>query len=453
MTLGTNNAERVRIDSSGNIGIGVTNPGDYWYQAEKLVVANTSGNSGATILASTSGTSNIAFADGISGDTTRRGVVAYYHSDDSMRFNTAGDNERLRITSTGLIQAGDSRQGTAYFNIYTTDVDKGIDLIGNVSSGNQNSSSPKIRFQGYAQTNGAYIQGINENAYGRKGLGFFTRRTANDYTTDPLESLRINSSGYVGIGTDNPGYKLDVRPTPSDPTSGSPPAGAFLQIRADDATVGNGPSLVLSNFGGSKETAWRISAVSTSGNNGDLVFNGYAGGATYPEAARFTSAGNLKFPSGQGIDFSATSDGSGTASSEILDDYEEGTWTPAVSFGGGTTGQTYARQLGMYTKIGNLVHIKGTLYFSNKGTSTGVARLIGLPYNVSGTAGAFSPIADRGQLNIGTGFVGAACYLATNATNLNLYKYRFDGGGNSPMTNSDFQNSSEIDVNFSYQIQ
>ena len=40
-----------------------------------------------------------------------------------------------------------------------------------------------------------------------------------------------------------------------------------------------------------------------------------------------TSAGNISFPSGNGIDFSATSDASGMGS-ELLDDYEEGTWTP-----------------------------------------------------------------------------------------------------------------------------
>ena len=201
--------------------------------------------------------------------------------------------------------------------------------------------------------------------------------------TNGSERLRINSSGYVGIGTNNPGYKLDIRPTASDPTSGSPPAGAFLQIRGDDATVGNGPSLVLSNFGGSKETAWRISAVSTSGNNGDLVFNGYAGGATYPEAARFTSAGNLKFPSGQGIDFSATGDASGMTS-ELLDDYEEGTWTPVLYCPGGNPSLTYTYQSGKYTKIGNLIYATFDLAYSAKSSNGSGTLFVTLPINAGG---------------------------------------------------------------------
>jgi hypothetical protein len=47
------------------------------------------------------------------------------------------------------------------------------------------------------------------------------------------------------------------------------------------------------------------------------------------EAARFNSSGNLVFPNGQGIDFSASAGGG--ASSSLLDDYEEGTWTPELA--------------------------------------------------------------------------------------------------------------------------
>ena len=221
------------------------------------------------------------------------------------------------------------------------------------------------------------------------------RMTDVNTSTDP----EIYTDRYVGIGTDNPGYKLDVRPTPSDPTSGSPPAGAFVQIRGDDATVGSGPSLALLNLGGTKETAWRISAVSTSGNNGDLVFNGYAGGATYPEAARFTSAGNLKFPSGQGIDFSATADGSGTTTSELLDDYEEGSWTPAVARTSPTGSATHTRQSGRYTRIGNVVTIWFDIEWSAAPNGAGDYVITSLPYTaqtgVSAGVGGFGAVQFR----------------------------------------------------------
>jgi hypothetical protein len=90
---------------------------------------------------------------------------------------------------------------------------------------------------------------------------------------------------------------------------------------------------------------------------------------------------NLVFPSGQGIDFSATS---GTGTSELFSDYEEGTWTPSVTSGSiAGTGITYS---GKYTKIGNTV----TVYF--QAATTGAVNdlvvasyvgLSGLPFAVA----------------------------------------------------------------------
>ena len=261
--------------------------------------------------------------------------------------------------------------------------------------------------------------------------------------TNGSERLRINSSGYVGIGTNNPGYKLDVRPTPSDPTSGSPPAGAFVQIRGDDATVGYGPSLVLSNFGGTKETAWRISAVSTSGNNGDLVFNGYAGGATYPEVARFTSAGNLKFPSGQGIDFSATSDASGRTS-ELLDDYEEGTWDPGYSFGG--TAHTSIVSAGTYIKTGGMVFVTGYLYTNNSSTYSGTATITGLPFSIP------SGMRYRGAFAIGQirrfneDMPNIKLYHGDNGSVISMFRQSTNSNGVTELTNAQFNFQSEFNI-------
>ncbi len=95
-------------------------------------------------------------------------------------------------------------------------------------------------------------------------------------------------------------------------------------------------------------------------------------------------AGNLVIgTAGKGIDFSATSDGSGTMSSELLDDYEEGTWTPVLTFGGGSTGITYTNRGGNYTKIGRQVTLNFMVELSSKGSSTGDAVIGGLPYTIA----------------------------------------------------------------------
>jgi hypothetical protein len=82
--------------------------------------------------------------------------------------------------------------------------------------------------------------------------------------------------------------------------------------------------------------------------------------------------------SGKGIDFSATP---GTGTSELLSDYEEGTWTP--TFTGWSANPAVANA--MYTKVGRTVTLN--CVFLN-GTTVGGASIGGLPYGVSTTGGA-----------------------------------------------------------------
>jgi hypothetical protein len=95
---------------------------------------------------------------------------------------------------------------------------------------------------------------------------------------------------------------------------------------------------------------------------------------------------------GKGIDFSATP---GTGTSELLDDYEEGTWTPELQFGGASVDITYigGYQNGLYTKVGNLVTLTAAIYTSSKGTSTGNAAIVGIPFASANTDGSQSAAA------------------------------------------------------------
>ena len=102
----------------------------------------------------------------------------------------------------------------------------------------------------------------------------------------------------------------------------------------------------------------------------------------------YIADGNLVFQTtGTGIDFSATSDGSGASSvSEILDDYEEGTFTPSLTFATpGTSSFSYTVQSGWYTKIGRMAHYRLELRLSafSKGTASGDLRISGLPFTTA----------------------------------------------------------------------
>jgi len=105
-------------------------------------------------------------------------------------------------------------------------------------------------------------------------------------------------------------------------------------------------------------------------------------------AAGVKVIGNLIIGTGgDGIDFSdqtATSATGASMSAELLDHYEEGSWTPVMKFGGGTTGMS-ATQNGTYTRIGRVVFFTAHITLSDKGSSSGTVTVDGLPFNVWGS--------------------------------------------------------------------
>jgi len=99
------------------------------------------------------------------------------------------------------------------------------------------------------------------------------------------------------------------------------------------------------------------------------------------------STGNLVIgTAGKGIDFSADPSAAGMTS-ELLDDYEEGTWTPTyVPQTNSFTSITYDGETGgKYVKIGNVVHIQAVITTDaiTVGSATGGIRIGGLPFNTS----------------------------------------------------------------------
>ena len=90
---------------------------------------------------------------------------------------------------------------------------------------------------------------------------------------------------------------------------------------------------------------------------------------------------NVKFlNAGSGIDFSATS---GTGTSELFDDYEEGTWTPTLTFASaGDLSIAYSNRIGNYVKIGRVVVLTCRVTASSftHSTSSGALRITGIPF-------------------------------------------------------------------------
>jgi hypothetical protein len=97
------------------------------------------------------------------------------------------------------------------------------------------------------------------------------------------------------------------------------------------------------------------------------------------------TTGNLIVASGQGIDFSATP---GTGTSELLADYEEGTWTPVLQRNSGTFACTYTTQTGLYTKIGRQVTLYAEIVINAISAAGGSNNILqGAPFLPASTTG------------------------------------------------------------------
>ena len=103
------------------------------------------------------------------------------------------------------------------------------------------------------------------------------------------------------------------------------------------------------------------------------------------------SDGNLVIgTAGKGIDFSADPSAPGMTS-ELLDDYEEGTWTPAMSASSsGTITLNGAYTSGKYTKIGRQVTCTAILYVGSVSSPAGNLYITGLPFTVAAPSSAGS---------------------------------------------------------------
>ena len=188
--------------------------------------------------------------------------------------------------------------------------------------------------------------------------------------------------------------------------------------------------------------------VQTAGSDGTLLLQTTTSGGTATTAVTIdnsqntTLAGNLTFASGKGLTFNNSS----ALTNSQLNDYETGTWTPSLNFGGNAVGLTYGSRPGTYTKIGNIVSATFQMSISAGGSSTGVATISGLPFS-SSPSQAYTAFLQSDTVT----FVGTALvYLSTSSSTLAAY-YESSGGLSVAMTNSNIVTNSTLRATIVYQ--
>lgn len=168
-------------------------------------------------------------------------------------------------------------------------------------------------------------------------------------------------------------------------------------------------------------------------------------GASWLEALTIAPAsGALALGQGQ-LAFPATQNAS--ADAHTLDDYEEGSFTPELQFGGGATAMSYTTQLGRYTKIGRQVTVTGTVVLSAKGSGTGTAEIAGLP---------FAPLNDGNPASCAVGFAASfasvtgavLARLQSAASRISLYQSA--NGAAAALSEANLTNSASLSFTATY---
>jgi len=209
-------------------------------------------------------------------------------------------------------------------------------------------------------------------------------------------------------------------------------AGTAHRMKLNKASAADTASLLLQD---------NLSSRAEIGLTGDDAFHVKVSpnGSSWFEALNIAqSSGLVTLPIGQ-LAFPATQNPS--AGANVLDDYEEGTWTPTILIGGASTGITYTAQVGRYTKIGRMVIATGNLQLSSKGSLSGAVQVGGLPFNALNDG-----IYASATVGSATGFssvVGAVILLVQpNSQRLNCYQSA--SGASAALSNSNLTSTSLI---------
>ena len=394
------------IEDGGQVGINTTSP-------DKLLHVNAAdGEQDNTSVA------KFVNLESTSGRSKGVDIQAGTSNDDYMlSMDDQSGSTKFRFTGAGNLGIGTASPGD-----YSTSADNLV--VKDAAHAGITIASPSNK------SGNLFFADGDDNSDNQVYEGFIQYDHGNNVTdammfgTAGAERMRIASDGKVGINTANPVRALSVSYGAAKTSTDTAYA---MSIQSNESA--NQAALQFYAVGGASAAVrkWQLQTTEVGvANSGIIEFQ--------------PDGGDVRFPNG--ILF-----GSDTAAANELDDYEEGTWTPAILYqnasGVSLDYATDGFQVGRYTKIGNVVHARFSIQVDISGSPVNDnISISGFPFtsiNVTNFEGA--GVAD--QLMI-TGKANYALSMGGNSTNAGMIlssisgnqgdeigtrdNYRFNGG-------------------------
>ena len=306
MRFYTNASERLRLDSSGKVGIGTTSP-DTRLHVHKASAGSASSDNNSVLtlennnhcilqmLSPAASSNRIMFGDP---DATNSGEINYDHNINTLLIKTNG-SEQIRVDSSGNVGIGLTSSPVS------SNSEQGVFLAGadTTQSVIASNSTPLVINRVGTGGNDRNCLELRNNGTLRGNIGAIGAANGMYFETGTSEAMRIDSSGRVGIGTSSPSTPLHVS-TNTDGTSDL----LTLHADADGQNANNGIASI--KFMGNSNHAAFIKGGHTA--NGDTILtfhtDAHDSGINPEERMRIESDGNVRITS-QHLRFDTTGKG------------------------------------------------------------------------------------------------------------------------------------------------
>ena len=290
------------------------------------------------------------------------------------------------FTSTGIDDNATSTaltiDSSGNVGIGTSSPQNNLDVVGSTGIYQRHSSGGRLVFDDSDTADGSTPMSYISNTAGALQFGRANRNASTGLSTSSVESMRLDSSGNVLVGKTSTAFGAAGI---AFGQSGQVAAVRSGNAVADFNRLSTDGSIV--NF---YKDGTTVGSIGTAGrpyfanNAGDSIMVGDNGLLPRTDTgAAQDGVMNLGGASDRWKDLHLSGGVylGGTGSANKLEDYEEGTWTPAFRFGT----HTYTTQAGWYVKVGNVVHCWGQIVLSARGSSSSELGLTGLPFAETGS--------------------------------------------------------------------